>query len=114
MHQFYFSPLVLCLLVSTSSTIATAENLMNSELKEAYPAEFLQDYSRECIQTSMAEGLGEIEAQNLCQCTIDEFQKQYSLQEFKDLTAAAATDETAENTLIEVGQFCFESMLYEQ
>ncbi len=113
MHQFYSSLLVLCLLIPTSNTIATAENSTNSDVGEAYPAEFLRDYSSECIQTSMAEGLGEIEAQNLCQCTIDEFQQQYSLQEFQDLTAAAATDETAENTLIEVGQLCFESMLYE-
>ena len=113
MHGLDSSLLVLCLLIPLSGNIATAKDLTNSDIQEKYPTKFVQDYSRECIQTSMTEGLGEIEAQNLCQCTIKEFQKQYSLQEFKDLTAASATDETAENTLIEVGQFCFESMLYE-
>ena len=111
--QFCFSLLVSCLL-TTSNTLAIAENPANSDAEKAYPAEFVQEYSNECMQTSMAEGLAEIEAQNLCECTINEFQKQYSLQEFQELTAASATDETAENSLIEVGQLCFESILYEQ
>ncbi len=113
MHQFYSSILVLCLL-TTSNTVATGENPPISHTGEAYPAKFVREYSDECMEISMAEGLAEIEAQNLCECTINEFQQQYSLEEFKELTAASATDETAENTLIEVGQLCFESILYEQ
>ena len=99
--------LILSLLIPFSHSVAVAE-------KAVYPAEFVRDYSNECVQTSMAEGLEEIEANNLCECTIQEFQQQYTLEEFKALTAASATDETAENTLLEVGQLCFESMLYEQ
>ena len=33
--------------------------------------------------------------------------------EFKELNVAAENDENAANKLIEVGQFCFESLLYE-
>ena len=112
MYRLYSCLLVLCLF-TTGKYIANAENQI-STTGETYPAKFVRDYSNECLQTSMAEGLEATEAQQLCQCTINEFQKQYSLQEFKQLTAASATDKTAENTLIEVGQFCFESLLYEQ
>jgi len=102
---------LLCLLPSSfvPAMAQTAE-----EFKEVYPAEFISDYSQECVQTSMGEGLEAPEAETLCGCTIAEFQKQYTLDEFKEITAASATDETAENSLIEVGQICFESILYEQ
>ena len=43
-----------------------------------------------------------------------EFERQYSLEEFKQLTIAAATDKQAETALVEVGQFCFEQTLYEE
>ncbi len=112
MPRLYSCLLILCLF-TTSKYAANAESQV-ATTEETYPAEFVREYSNECLQTSMIEGLTEAEAQQLCQCTINEFQKQYSLQEFKRLTAASATDVTAENTLIEVGQFCFESLLYEQ
>lgn len=112
MTKLYFSLLTFLLLIS-SSTIAT-ETKNNDDFTETYPPEFVSDYAQECTQTSMEEGLTAKEAQTLCQCTISEFQRQYTLEEFKKLTAASATDETAENTLIEVGQICFESILYEQ
>ena len=112
MYRLYSCLLVLCLF-ATGKYIAHAENKVSAK-GETYPAEFVRDYSNECLQTSMGEGLEETEARQLCQCTINEFQKQYSLQEFKQLTAASARDKTAENTLIAVGQFCFESLLYEQ
>ena len=93
-------------------TTAVAEGSVNAEKADRYPAEFVRDYQQECMQTSLDEGLTEAEAQNLCSCTIDEFSRQYSLAEFKELTTASATDETAETALIEVGQFCFEQLLY--
>jgi hypothetical protein len=112
MYRLSACLLVFCLL-SNHRDIANAQN-PTSNTRQPYPAQFVRDYSNECLQTSMAEGLEELEARQLCQCTLDEFQKQYSLQEFKKLTAASATDKTAENSLIEVGQLCFESLLYEQ
>ena len=93
-------------------TTAVAEGSANAQQANQYPAEFVRDYQQECMQTSLSEGLAEAEAQDLCNCTIDEFSRQYSLAEFKELTTASATDETAETALIEVGQFCFEQLLY--
>jgi hypothetical protein len=112
MQHFYSSLLVLSFL--TIGSVAVAKNTPSSNAIETYPPEFVQDYSQECLQTSMGEGLEATEARILCRCTIKEFQNQYTLEEFKQLTAKSATDKTAENTLIEVGQVCFEQILYEQ
>lgn len=80
---------------------------------DPYPTEYAAQYLQDCLATSRAEGLAEPEAKKLCSCTLAEFQEQYSLEEFKDLNARAETEETAANDLVEVGQFCFESLLYE-
>jgi hypothetical protein len=80
---------------------------------ETYPPEYTQQYMRECLATSMTEGLTEPDAKKLCDCTLAEFQKKYSLETFKELNAKAKNDETAANQLIEVGELCFESILYE-
>ena len=111
--QYFYSCLLTLSLLAIGG-MAVAQDSANAQKTNEYPGDFLQDYTQECIQTSMGEGLEEIDAQKLCDCTINEFQGQYSLEEFKKLTAASATDETAETTLIEVGQVCFEQILYEQ
>ena len=59
-------------------------------------------------------GSNETDAQKLCDCTVGEFQRQYSMEEFQQLTLASATDAEAETALVEVGQFCFEQILYEE
>lgn len=113
--QYFYSSLLTLFLLATGS-MAIAENSANPEMidkNNKYPGEFVQSYAQECIQTSMEEGLDEIEAKKLCDCTINEFQRQYSLEEFKKLTATSITDEKAENSLVEVGQVCFEQILYE-
>lgn len=112
MQHFYSSLLSLSLFVT--SGIVIAEGTGKAQQANQYPAEFVQNYNQECIQTSLEEGLEETEAKRLCDCTIDEFERQYNLQEFQQLTAAAAKDGEAQTALVEVGQFCFEQILYEQ
>lgn len=112
MQHFYSSLLSLSLFVTGEMVVA--EGTVNAQTANQYPAEFVQNYNQECIQTSLEEGLEESEAKRLCDCTIDEFERQYNLQEFQRLTSAAATDKKAETALVEVGQFCFEQILYEQ
>ena len=85
-----------------------------AQTPEAYPPEYTQQYLKDCMTTSMTEGLTEPDAKKLCDCTLSKFQQQYSLAAFKELNAKAQTDETAANSLIEVGQLCFESILYEE
>lgn len=97
-----------------TGTTVVAENIQKSDNSHQYPEEFKQSYAQECIQTSMTEGLTEQEAQKLCNCTIDKFQSQYSLEEFQQLTTASRQDKKAETALVEVGQVCFEEILYEE
>lgn len=79
-----------------------------------YPPEYKQQYLQECMGTAIQEGLTEPEAQQLCNCTLTEFQQKYSFAEFQDLSTKSATDETAANALFEVGEMCFETILYEE
>jgi hypothetical protein len=112
MPYFFYSLLSLVLL--TTGGVAVASDSVNPKKVHKYPPKFVQSYNQECMQTSMQEGLDKVEAKRLCDCTIKEFERQYSLIEFKRLTAASRTDKAAETTLIEVGQFCFEQILYEE
>ena len=114
MQYLYSSLLSLSLLSLSIPGMALAQETTKDQPANKYPAEFVQDYQQECIQTSMEQGLIEIEAKRLCDCTIKEFEQQYNLVEFKQLTAASTTDKEAEIALVEVGQFCFEQILYEQ
>ena len=112
MQHFYSSLLVLSLF--TTGGVAVAESSIESGKSNQYPKEFLQEYSTECMQTSVGEGLAEAEAKRLCECTIVKFQSQYELAEFKQLTIDSLNDQNAQNALVEVGQVCFEQILYEQ
>ncbi len=112
MQYFYSSLLTLSLLAIGS--VAVAEGKIYPQPEHKYSPGFIQNYNQECLQTSRGEGLEEPEAKQLCNCTIKEFQRQYSQAEFIQLTNASATDKTAETALVEVGQVCFEKILYEQ
>ncbi len=110
--KYFFS--LFSLFLFAFNGIALAEETVNRQPANKYPADFVRDYNQECLQTSLNEGLTEPEAKRLCDCTIAEFERQYTLPEFQQLTTASATDSEAETALIEVGQFCFEQILYEQ
>ncbi|WP_229639531.1 hypothetical protein [Waterburya agarophytonicola] len=94
--------------------MAVAESSIKSDNSARYPEDFAREYITECIQTSMSEGLAEEEAQRLCDCTLNKFQSQYKLEEFKQLTVDSLEDKKAEALLVEVGQICFEEILYEE
>jgi len=111
MQYFYSSLLTLFVLIAAKGV--SAQSTFKSPDSNQYPDEFVRGYAQECMQTSMGEGLVEAEAKQLCNCTIDKFQSKYSLGEFKQLTAASVSDKKAEATLVEVGQICFEEILYD-
>lgn len=91
----------------------TVNTTNSSPTFSPYPPDYVQNYLQDCIQTSMQEGLTEEDAQTLCGCTLNQFQQKYSLSEFKQLTVASQTDENAANSLIEVGELCFEDILFQ-
>lgn len=112
--KYFFYPLLSLIFLTSGVSVAMAGGEVNSKKAHQYPADFIQSYNQECMQTSMGEGLAVAEATRLCKCTVNEFQRQYSLTEFKRLTTAAATSKSSEAALVEVGQSCFEQILYEE
>ena len=109
----YFSTFCLSLFLLTFGSVVVAQSPDDSQTANTYEPEFAEQYSQECIQTSMGEGLDKVAADKLCGCTINKFQAQYTQAEFVELTAASASDEAAKAQLLEVGQLCFEQTLSE-
>lgn len=78
------------------------------------PQYSFEDYKKECLQRSATEGLPPQDAQKLCNCTINRFRDRYSIQEFRALIQKSKNNKTAAETLSQVGESCFEEILYEQ
>ncbi|MBE9167363.1 hypothetical protein IQ238_07420 [Pleurocapsales cyanobacterium LEGE 06147] len=105
-----FFPLSFFFALATEGIKAVAQ----TNTANRYPPEYVREYMEDCVKESMAEGLPEEEAKTLCTCTLNRFQQQYTLDEFKKLTEASKTDQTAADALITVGESCLEEILYEQ
>ena len=103
MKTKYILSLVLPFVVGGSG-LAIAQN--------SYPDSYVSNYLKSCMQRSIAEGLPQAQAQSLCSCTINRFQSQYTIDEFKGLIEAAKDNQEAAATLTEVGESCFEEILY--
>lgn len=97
--------------LSVSAEAVDTTNLSGTTYQ--YPQDYTQNYLQDCIQTSMLEGLGEEDAKTLCNCTLNKFQQKYSLAEFKQLAATSQTDDNAAIPLIEVGELCLETILFQ-
>ncbi len=110
----YFYSFLLVLPFLAAGNIVVAQDSDRSGDTPSYPEEFVREYTTECINTSIGEGLEAAEAKRLCGCTIDKFARQYELEEFKQLTVDSLDDQEAQAQLVEVGQICFEQILYEQ
>ncbi|WP_353672969.1 hypothetical protein [Synechocystis sp. LKSZ1] len=72
-----------------------------------------EDYRRECLQRVKQQKLSDDIGQEVCGCTISQFQKQYSLADFKKIVQKSKTDKSSARKLAEVGEACFEKVLYE-
>jgi hypothetical protein len=71
------------------------------------------NYKQECLKQSQKEGLPQYAAETVCNCVITEFRKSYNPQEFKKLTQQAETNQRISQKLRDVGEACFEEVLYE-
>lgn len=72
------------------------------------------NYNRECLIRSQKEGLPPDAAKSVCDCSIKEFRKKYSPEKFKELTKQADSNPKVAKELREVGEACFEKILYEE
>jgi hypothetical protein len=71
------------------------------------------NYENECLDRAQKEGLPPYAAQSLCDCTIKQFRKTYTAEKFKELNQQAKTNQEIANKLREVGESCFEDLLFE-
>ncbi|MDV2999462.1 MAG: hypothetical protein N5P05_001068 [Chroococcopsis gigantea SAG 12.99] len=72
-----------------------------------------ESYRRECAQRAKQQGLTADVAADLCNCTIKKFQQTYNLNQFRALVQKSKTDKTAARNLTQVGEACFDEVLYE-
>lgn len=72
------------------------------------------NYEQECLLRAQKEGLPPLSAKSVCDCTIKEFRQKYSPEKFRDLTRRSQRDKKVANQLREVGEACFEKVLFEE
>lgn len=71
------------------------------------------NYNQQCIARSQKEGLAFDAAKTVCDCTIKTFRQKYNTEKFKEITKKSQTDKKIANQLREVGEACFEEILFE-
>jgi hypothetical protein len=76
-------------------------------------ASSFDDYKVNCMQRVRQQGLTQAVALDVCNCTIKKFKSLYSLQQFQDVVKKSKSDKAVANRLRDVGEACFESVLYE-
>ena len=86
---------------------------MTKEGLSADQAEVWCNYKQDCLKRSLKEGLSLDAAESVCNCAINEFRESYSPQQFKEVTQQAETDRAVAEKLQEVGEACFEDILFE-
>ena len=108
--KFHISPvLTLPISITTVLTLAIASVIAPAPAR----ASSFDTYKQECLQRVRTQGLTQEVALDVCNCTIKKFQSTYSLAQFQALVKKSKTDTAAARRLAEVGETCFESVLYE-
>lgn len=77
-----------------------------AEAQNSYPEEFVTQYLQGCNARSQQEGLTPRQAQVLCQCTIDEYQARFSIEEFAAIVRQLQDTGEAPDELLEVSLTC--------
>ncbi|NET24376.1 hypothetical protein [Okeania sp. SIO1I7] len=95
-----------CSLLVSEAKSQTPKLLSQNE----YPQDFTEAYQASCKINAVTKGLSTEQAETLCDCTLNQFQSKYTLEEFQKLMNKAAKEETPEE-LIEVGEICAEELI---
>jgi hypothetical protein len=108
-------------LVGVSFSPAIQHPVLGRELKRAIHQQVAQssantfdNYRKECLQRVTRQGLRGQVAQDICNCVITKFRSRYSIAQFRDLIQKSKTNKAAARTLSDVGEACFEEVLYEE
>ncbi|VXD15053.1 conserved exported hypothetical protein [Planktothrix serta PCC 8927] len=79
--------------------------------KYQYPQEIVNAYISSCRQRSIEEGLTEQQAKTVCQCTINQFQSQYSFEQFIKIYTQAQKTKESPDEFVDVGIECATNLL---
>lgn len=100
-----------CLLTGSLVSATYAQSQTPQLLAQnTYPEDFVAEYLAKCQQSTIEAGMSAQQAAKLCDCTLNEFQAQFSVEEFKALELQAEEDLDAFSTLAEVGEACAKNL----
>lgn len=69
--------------------------------------------TQECLKESQKQGLPPETAKTVCNCTMKEYRKRYTAEKFKEVVKQSQTNSKIAKELREVGESCFETILFE-
>jgi hypothetical protein len=101
-------------IIGTGTSLQNGIAIAQKPNQHQYPAKFVADYIKDCHKSVLDRDIPAEEADTLCKCTLDKFQSQYSVTEFQTLVRNSEKDKKAASKLTEVGNTCFEQILYEE
>jgi hypothetical protein len=121
MNPLIYPFLIANLLDATSSfdlineRLALKVTVPSLQVSQAISSEYsFADYHKECLNRATRQKLPRDAAEDLCNCTINKFRTQYTIQEFRSLVQKSKSNTSAAETLSAVGESCFEEVLYEE
>ena len=96
------------------SAPASNTNMLPPQILAQNSSDAFEKYRKQCLERVRREGLrGEV-GNELCNCVISQFRGRYSISEFQQLLRQAKQDKSAARKLSQVGEICFDSVLYEE
>ncbi len=78
--------------------------------KYQYPQEIIETYITLCTRQSVDQGLTPQQAKTLCDCTLNQFQAQYSLDEFIQIYTQVNQSQETPEEWIDIGLACAEEL----
>ncbi len=96
---------------SVIGQIAVADTVAR---QNQYPAADKEEYLIACQASSQQQGLDQQQAKTLCQCTLEQFQAKYTIDQFKQLYTQAQQNSEPPDELVQVGLFCASQLSQEQ
>ena len=99
-------------IASSSESEKCIQGLVKEGLKST-EASVWCNYEQECLVQSQEQGLPMETAKTVCQCSISEFKSKYNTDKFKELTQQVDSNKNVAKELREVGEMCFEKILFE-
>ena len=82
-----------------------------SEVRYQYPQAEQQAYLKTCQQVSLQQGLTQQQAEPLCQCTLEQLKKQYTVDRFRELyQEATSQSDYIPTEFLKIGMLCVDQL----